>query len=58
VNEHDAGMLGDVKVVLNIDMFEHAYVKDFGLDRQAYIDSVFAHIDWAVVSERLTEVVI
>ena len=30
VNEHDAGMLADVKIILNIDMFEHAYIKDFG----------------------------
>lgn len=53
VNEHDAGMLADVKIILNIDMFEHAYVKDFGTDRVPYLESIFAHIDWAVVSERL-----
>jgi Fe-Mn family superoxide dismutase len=53
VNEHDAGMLGDVKIILNVDMFEHAFVKDFGTDRQPYLDSIFSHIDWAVVSERL-----
>lgn len=53
VNEHDAGMLADVKIILNIDMFEHAYVKDFGTDRAPYLESIFAHIDWAVVSERL-----
>jgi Fe-Mn family superoxide dismutase len=53
VNEHDAGMLSDVKIILNVDMFEHAFVKDFGTDRAPYLESIFAHIDWAVVSERL-----
>jgi Fe-Mn family superoxide dismutase len=53
VNEHDAGMMADVKIILNVDMFEHAYVKDFGTDRVPYIESIFAHIDWEVVSSRL-----
>jgi Fe-Mn family superoxide dismutase len=53
VNEHDAGMLTDVTVILNIDMFEHAFIKDFGTDRAPYIDSIFEHINWEVVSERL-----
>lgn len=54
VNEHDAGMMSDVKIILNVDMFEHAYVKDFGTDRGPYLESIFAHIDWEVISERLT----
>ncbi len=53
VNEHDAGMLSDVNIILNIDMFEHAYISDFGTDRQKYLDSIFAHIDWEVVESRL-----
>lgn len=53
VNEHDAGQLADVKIILNVDMFEHAYIKDFGTERAPYIDSIFAHINWEVVSERL-----
>lgn len=56
VNEHDAGMMSDVNIILNFDMFEHAYVKDFGIDRAPYLDSIFAHIDWEIVSERLLEI--
>ena len=52
VNEHDAGMLADVKIILNIDMFEHAYFKDFGTDRVSYIDSIFEHLDWQVLESR------
>jgi superoxide dismutase, Fe-Mn family len=53
VNEHDAGMLADVKVILLIDMFEHAYVKDFGANRIPYIESIFSHIDWEIIEKRL-----
>lgn len=53
VNEHDAGMLSDVNIILNFDMFEHAYISDFGTDRQKYLDSLFAHINWNVISQRL-----
>ncbi len=53
VNEHDAGMMADVKVILCVDMFEHAYIKDFRTNRQEYLDSIFAHINWEVVQSRL-----
>jgi Fe-Mn family superoxide dismutase len=36
VNEHDAGMLSDVKIILLVDMFEHVYIKDFGANRVPY----------------------
>ncbi len=53
VNEHDAGMLSDVNIILNFDMFEHAYISDFGTDRQKYLDSLWMHVDWEVVGSRL-----
>lgn len=53
VNEHDAGMLSDVNIILNFDMFEHAYISDFGTDRQKYLDSLWEHVNWEVVRSRL-----
>ena len=53
VNEHDSGMMADVKIILNEDVFEHAYVKDFGTDRAPYLESINSHVNWEVVSERL-----
>lgn len=53
VNEHDAGMLSDVNIILNFDMFEHAFISDFGTDRQKYLDSLWAHVNWEVVGSRL-----
>lgn len=46
VNEHDAGMMTDVDVIIVVDMLEHAYISDFGTDRVSYMDSIFEHLDW------------
>lgn len=53
LNEHDAGMLSDVNIILNFDMFEHAYFSDFGTYRQKYLDSLWAHVNWGVVEKRM-----
>jgi superoxide dismutase len=55
VNEHDAGMLSDVTVIFLVDMFEHAYVKDFGTNRLPYIESIFSHINWEIIEKRLAK---
>lgn len=55
VSEHEGGVLSDCKIILNVDMFEHAFIKDFGTDRAPYLESIFAHINWEVVSERLLD---
>ena len=52
VNEHDHGHLAGGTVILPMDVFEHAYMLDYGLDRQGYIDAYFNNIDWTVAEER------
>jgi len=34
-----------------LDVYEHAYMLDFGTDRAAYIDAFFANLDWSVVND-------
>jgi Fe-Mn family superoxide dismutase len=34
-----------------LDVYEHAYVLDFGNDREAYIDAFFANLDWGAVND-------
>jgi Fe-Mn family superoxide dismutase len=36
-----------------MDVFEHAFLTDYGLKRAAYIDAFFGNIDWAVLEDRL-----
>lgn len=55
VNEHDLGNIVDGTPLLVMDVFEHAYITEFGLDRAKYIDVFFKNIDWDAVSKRYAE---
>ncbi len=52
VNEHDAGHLAGANPVLVMDVFEHAFLTDYGLKRADYIASFMKAIDWSAVAER------
>lgn len=53
INEHDVGHLASAKPLLVMDVFEHAFMLDYGLKRADYIESFWKAIDWNVVSERI-----
>lgn len=53
VNEHDQGHLAGLPVLLNIDIFEHAFMLDYGTKRADYISAFMDVIDWKVVAKRL-----
>jgi len=53
VNEHDVGHLSGATPVLIMDVFEHAYMTDYGLKRADYIEAFFKAIDWKTAEERL-----
>jgi len=53
VNEHDLGFLAGTIPLLVIDVFEHAFITDYGLKKADYINSIFSAIDWSVVESRL-----
>jgi len=55
INEHDVGHLATGKPILIMDVFEHAYITQYGLDRAKYIDAFFSNINWGVVSSRFDE---
>lgn len=55
INEHDLGHLAGGTPILIMDVFEHAYITQYGLDRAAYIDAFFNNINWDVVAERYKE---
>ncbi len=52
VNEHDAGHLAGAIPLLNIDVFEHAFMLDYGTKRADYISAFMKAIDWGVVQKR------
>ncbi len=53
INEHDGGHLAGCAPLLVMDVFEHAYLADYGLARADYIAAFFANIDWKAVEMRL-----
>jgi superoxide dismutase, Fe-Mn family len=54
INEHDLGHLSGGKPLLIMDVFEHAYITQYGLDRGKYINAFFENIEWSKVAERYT----
>lgn len=55
INEHDIGHLAGAKPILVMDVFEHAYMIDYGLKKVDYIDAFFPVISWRVCEERLNK---
>jgi Fe-Mn family superoxide dismutase len=52
IGEHDRGHLAGATPILVMDVWEHAYLLDFGLERMDYIKSFFNNIDWNIVQKR------
>lgn len=53
INEHDVGHLSGCRPLLIMDVFEHAFMIDYGLKRADYIQAFFSNINWQVVEKRL-----
>ncbi len=48
INEHDVGHLSGASPLLVMDVFEHAYMLDYGLKKADYIEAFFRAIDWTI----------
>lgn len=55
INEHDLGHLSGCTPLLVMDVFEHAFIMDYGMDRKSYINAFVEAIDWDIVSKRYEE---
>lgn len=55
INEHDLGHLSGAKPLLVMDVFEHAYITQFGLDRNKYIEIFLNNINWNTVLNRFLQ---
>ena len=52
IGEHDMGQLAGTDILLIMDVWEHAYMTDYGIKRPGYIESFVQAIDWRVVEKR------
>jgi Fe-Mn family superoxide dismutase len=53
INEHDVGHPAGCVPLLIMDVFEHAYMLDYGLKKADYIEAFFKNINWAAAEARL-----
>jgi len=53
INEHEVGHFAGCTPVLVMDVFEHAFITDYGLKRADYIAAFLKNINWSVVESRL-----
>ena len=52
INEHDVGHPAGCQPILILDVFEHAFLTDYGLKRADYIEAFLKNINWSVVEAR------
>jgi Fe-Mn family superoxide dismutase len=53
INEHDVSHPAGCNLILIMDVFEHAFMHDYGLKRADYIEAFFKNIDWKAAESRL-----
>jgi Fe-Mn family superoxide dismutase len=56
INEHDLGHLSGAIPLLVMDVFEHAYILDYGLKKGDYLEAFFQAINWPKIVERFKQV--
>lgn len=52
IDEHAVGHLSGATPLLIMDVFEHAFITDYGLKRADYIEAFFKAIDWKSAAGR------
>jgi Fe-Mn family superoxide dismutase len=53
ITEHDGGHPVGAKPIVVMDVFEHAFMTDYGLKRADYVQAFWNNVDWATVQARL-----
>lgn len=53
INEHDEGHPAGCTPILVMDVFEHAFMLDYGLKRTDYVEAFLRNIDWKIIEARL-----
>ena len=53
INEHETGHPAGCTPILILDVFEHAFMIDYGLKRADYIEAFFNNVNWNAVEARL-----
>ncbi len=55
INEHDVGHLAGCEPILVLDVFEHAYMLDYGIKKAAYLEAIFPQLNWQKAAKRFSD---
>lgn len=55
IEKHNTNMYPDFKILMVVDVFEHAYYLDYKNERAKFIDIFWKIINWETVNKRLKE---
>ncbi|TLD43210.1 MAG: Superoxide dismutase [Mn] [Candidatus Jettenia ecosi] len=53
IDEHNTNHLAGGNLILIMDVFEHAFMPDYGIKKTDYIEAFFKNIDWSAAESRL-----
>lgn len=53
---HSQGGIWGTAPILVLDVYEHAYFIDYGSDRQGYIGSFFANLNWQAINRKYIKI--
>lgn len=54
LDTHNIGSPANFVPLLVLDVYEHAYMVDYGIDRAKYLDAFMKNVDWDVVGKRFS----
>ena len=54
IEEHATNHLVGGRPIVVMDVFEHAYMTDYGTDKAKYINAFFENLNWDVISKRVS----
>jgi Fe-Mn family superoxide dismutase len=53
IDEHHFGLPANLEPVILLDLWEHAYLRDFGVKgREEFVEVVLRNLDWSVIEQR------
>ncbi len=55
IDEHDLHAPIDLVPIVVLDVWEHAFMIDYGIDKKSYLNNIVKEINWDVVSRRFDD---
>jgi len=56
IDDHNTNIIIGCYPLLVIDVWEHAYTQQYGIDRGTYLDHLYRSVNWSVVEHRVATV--